>query len=75
MVFVCYGFLDCEQLIAELSFVFDVHRINVALTRAQRKLILVSGHTLQLQCTFYSLYRLSSQFIGAHAVCCCAAGG
>lgn len=46
VVVCCYGLNDPEQLKAELGFLYDPLRLNVAITRARRKNILVVSDAL-----------------------------
>eukprot|EP01116_Phalansterium_solitarium_P012727 TRINITY_DN2925_c0_g3_i1.p1 TRINITY_DN2925_c0_g3~~TRINITY_DN2925_c0_g3_i1.p1 ORF type:complete len:622 (+),score=120.63 TRINITY_DN2925_c0_g3_i1:1848-3713(+) len=43
VVLVCYGFLDRAQLERETDFLFNLNRINVSISRAQRLCILVAS--------------------------------
>lgn len=38
----CYAFMDLESVASEMDFVYDRPRINVALSRAKKKTILIT---------------------------------
>ena len=46
LVVVCYGFADQVKLATELDFVYTRSRLNVALSRAKQKVILIVADSL-----------------------------
>lgn len=46
VVIICYGFLDIERLKGEGDFLYDFHRINVAVTRARKLCIFVTSEAV-----------------------------
>ncbi len=46
VVIICYGFLDLERLKGEGDFLYDFHRINVAVSRARKLCIFVTSEAI-----------------------------
>jgi hypothetical protein len=44
---VCYAFFDAARIQREATFLYDFHRLNVAVTRAKRKVIVLLSHAIR----------------------------